>query len=67
MFTFSVCTFIDGYLFYLQRMIKYWSSSPRPGAGDLESYSLGFTSNSVNPLNRNGRNQGRMVVPSWFE
>lgn len=45
----------------------YWSSSPRPGVGDKESYSLGFTSNSVNPLNRNGRNQGRMVVPSWFK
>ena len=45
----------------------YWSSSPRPGAGDLESYSLGFTSNLVSPLNRNGRNQGRIVAPSWFE
>ena len=45
----------------------YWSSSPRPGAGDYESYSLGFTSNSVNPLNRNGRNQGRIVAPDWFK
>ena len=45
----------------------YWSSSPRPGAGNYESYSLGFTSNSVTPLNRNGRNQGRMVVPDWFK
>ena len=46
----------------------YWSSSPRPGGGTLNSYYIDFDRNSINTANNYPqRNIGRVVAPEWFQ